>query len=233
MRSAEKNSGGPRLVVDEASFDFRGLSDAQIEHHLDELNETLRTLRAEDRFGVACAPMWDAVKCLDDCELYQFLCGEYPSNVDRDTLLLSHTQLSRCPEWDDIPDVDTPVSIDGGEPVMTLSAAYALLMVLERYGVACVVFPGSTRRGHLVVRGQHGEGDVFFFHDPAELSEFWRRLFALENVPEFSFFDLAEHAFPNLVFHSSLSFGRFDGAYADLRDRVVSILAGLNDRFID
>ncbi|SBW28661.1 hypothetical protein FDG2_5828 [Candidatus Protofrankia californiensis] len=233
MRSAEKNSGGPRVVIDETSFDFRGLSDALIERHLDELNETLRTLRADSGPEIACAPMWEAVKCLDDCELYQFLCGEYPSGVDRDTRLLSHLHLSRCPEWDDVPDVDAPVSIDGGEPVLAFSVAYALSMITARYGVACLVFPGSTRRGYIVVHGRHDAGDVFFFYDPAELPAFWRRLFALENVPEPDFFELAGRAFPNLVLHAGLSFGRLDGSYTELRVKVVSTLAALNDRFID
>jgi hypothetical protein len=63
------------------------------------------------------------------------------------------------------------------------------------------------------------------------LPDFWRRLFALERVPESKFFQLAEVAFPSLVFHTDLSFGRFDGSYLNLRDRVVTILTGLSDHF--
>ncbi len=218
------------------SFDFRGLSDSQIEAYLDEFNETLRTLRADDRLGVSCAPMWEAVRCLDDCEVYQFLCREYPSEVDRDTLVLAHSQLSRCPEWDDeaIPNVDVTVSIDGGDPSMALSVAYASFMIMSGFGVACVLFPGSTRRrGTLAVHGDHGESQVYFFCDPADLPEFWRRLFVLENVSEGDFFELSRRAFPDLVFHPSLSFNRFEGSYPVLRDRVVTVLAALNDRFVD
>ncbi|WP_322753985.1 hypothetical protein [Frankia sp. Cas3] len=235
MRSAEKVSG-PRVVLDEVSFDFRGLSDSQIEAYLDEFNETLRTLRDEDSLGVSCAPMWEAVRCLDECEVYQFLCREYPSEVDRDTLVLAYSQLSRCPEWDDeaIPNVDATVSIDGSDPIMALSVAYASFMIMSGFGVACALFPGSIRRrGTLAVRGDHGESQVFFFCDPAKLPEFWRRLFALENVPEGKFFELGRRAFPDLVFHPSLSFNRFEGSYSVLRDRVVAVLAALNDRFVD
>ncbi len=235
MRNAEMSSG-PRVVIDEASFDFRELSDIQIESCLDEFNETLRMLRADDGLGVSCAPMWEAVRCLDECELYQFLCREYPSEVDRDTLVLAYSQLSRCPEWDDeaISNVDATVSIDGGDRIMALSVAYASFMIMNGFGVACVLFPGSIRRrGALAVRGDHGESQVFFFCGPAELPEFWRRLFAFENVPEGKFFELGRRAFPDLVFHPGLSFSRFEGSYPVLRDRVVTVLAALNDRFVD
>jgi hypothetical protein len=127
------NADAPRLVVDEASFDFRALRDLEIERHLDELNQTLLRLREMPGFELACAPMWEAVECLDGCELYQFLCREYPSNVDRDTLLLSFKLLSQCTEWgDSASNIDPTVSIDNGEPIMALSVGYALAMALAR-----------------------------------------------------------------------------------------------------
>jgi hypothetical protein len=105
------------------------------------------------------------------------------------------------------------VMIDDGESVLALSVAYALAMAFERYGVACVVFPGSPRHGYLSVRCGRGEANVFFFCDSTNLSYFWRRLFAFENVSQDEFFDLARRAFPDLVFHPALAFNRFEGSY--------------------
>lgn len=222
-----------RLVVDESSFDFRGLLDGQIEQHLDDLNTSLRALRLLDNHEVACPPMWDGVECLDGCELYQFLSREHRSGVDRDTLLLTYTLLSRCPEWDAADAVETSASVDGSDLAMALSIAYALRMATVGHGVAALVFPGATRVGFRRVANSSGEADIFFFHDPATLPVFWRYLFAFESVPEHGFFALAQIAFPGLVFHPDLSFNRFNGAYPDLRERVVTILAGLSDHFAD
>jgi hypothetical protein len=225
----------PRVVLDEASFDFRGISDEQIERCLDDLNEGLRELRRQRPNGVIRAPMWESVECLDGCELYQFLCREHPSRVDRDTLLLTYSLLDKCPEWDDssVGSIDTMVSIDGGAPVMALSVGYALAMARKGNGIACLVFPGAARREFLKVSGERGEAMVFFFCEPLALPEFWRSLFVLENVSEHEFFELAELAFPGLAFHPELSFGRFSGTYLTVRDRVVTILAGLNDNFAE
>jgi hypothetical protein len=217
-----------RIVLDEASFDFRGLSDTEIEQHLDDLNRALLVLRG----GVACAPMWDGFECLDSCELYRFLTGERPSTVARDTRILSYTLLDRCVEWNpDVPQLDTTVTIGDGKPTMALSVGYALAMWLTGFGVACLVFPRVTQRGFVAVGGSRGSHEVFFFADPLELPAFWRLLFAFESVPEHKFFELAKVAFPELVFYPPLSFRQFEGAYLDVRDRVVTILGGLNDYF--
>src|SRR5262245_33804478 len=221
----------PRFVLDESSFDFRRLPDTHIERHLDDFNGSLLTLRSREGHEVSCPPMWDGVECLDGCELWHFLSRQRPSAVDRDTLLLTFSLLSRCPEWSADEVAETSVSVDGAQPAMALSVAYALTMAMVRHGVAVLVFPGAPRRGFRLVHNAGGKADIFFFHEPASLPEFWRHLFAFENVKEPDFFVLAESAFPDLVFHPDLSFGHFAGAYADLRDRVVTILAGLNDHF--
>jgi hypothetical protein len=104
-------------------------------------------------------------------------------------------------------------------------------MILQGRGVACLAFPDSGRAGFVPVRaGVHG-GDVFFFSERRQLPAFWRSLFALESVPEDEFFALSMLAFPSSVFHPNLSFQRFDGSYPLLRDRVVAVLAALDDYF--
>jgi hypothetical protein len=220
-----------RLVLDESSMDFRGLSDDQIERHLDDLNDSLRGLRSRDDHEVACPPMWEGVKCLDECELYQFLCREHASGVDRDTLLLAFSLLSNSPEWQTDEGLEPSVAIADADSSMALSVAYAHQHALARRGVACLVFGASVRRGFMPVRGAGGEATVFFFADPAALTDYWRHLFALEDIVEREFFSFCGFAFPSLVLHPGLSFDGFEGAYRDLRDRVVAVLAALGDHF--
>lgn len=232
MPSAEANEL-PRLVLDESSIDFRGLTDVEIEQYLDDLNDDLRRLRTRDGHTVACPPMWDGVECLDDCELWQFLCRERDSTVDRDTLLLTYSLLSQCPEWAAGSEVETSVAVADANPSMALSVAYALDKALAGYGVACLVFGGSMRRGLLPVRGTRGEAALFFFADSAALPTFWRHLYAFENVAERDFFTLGILAFPDLAFHPDLSFRGFEGTYGDLRERVVGILGAICDYFAE
>ena len=61
-----------RVVIDETSFDFRGLDTASIEMHLDDFNDTVWTLRA-DGIPAWRPPMLDAVNCVDGYELFEYL----------------------------------------------------------------------------------------------------------------------------------------------------------------
>jgi len=223
-----------RFVVDEASFDLRGLSDAQIEHHLDDFNESAGRLRQVGFGSMMRSPLWAAAPCLDDCDLGQFLTGEHSSEVSPDTRRRCQIVFDRCWDWDDAtPGVDADVTIGGGGPVMALSVGFALAMAVRRWGVGCLTFPGANRHGFVEVRGAIGRAEVFFFNDPTTLVLFWRHLFAFEDVAEEGFFELAGLAFPMLVFHPDLVFRRFDGSYLGLRDRVVINLMGINDHFAD
>lgn len=232
MPSVEENEP-PRLVLDESSFDFRGMQDAAIETVLDDFNKDLRELRTRHQRDVACPPMWDATECLDGCDLSSFLGRVHDSAVDRDTLLLTYSLLSRCSEWEASPGLAMSVAIDGTAPDVAMSISFALHNALARRGMACMTLRCSGREGLRDVHGTEGDAPIFFFRTGDELTGFWRHLFALEDVPEGSFFALCNQAFPHLVMHPDLAFRGFDGAYQDLRDAVVTILAGLCDHFVD
>jgi hypothetical protein len=222
----------PRLVLDESSFNFRGMSDPEIEAALDTFNNNLQNLRAQgNSHHIACPPMWDGVECLDGCQLYQYLSREHASTVDRDTLLLTYSLLSHCPEWTPSPDIETSVRINGGAPVLALSVAYALGNALARRGTACMVFRDTGRLGFRTASSKRGPAEIFFFTSPATLPRFWRHLYTLEDVAEHEFFTLSTLAFPQLVLHPDLSFRHFDGAYRELRDRVVTVLSVVCDHF--
>lgn len=204
----------PRIVLDESSFDFRDIPARRVESGLDELMDTVEAVRADRLTRMAVAPMWDAVRCLDECELYEYLSGAYSSKVDRDTLRRTYSTLSKLPEWDEqvAGGVATAVSINEADPTLALSVAYALALLACGRGTACLVFPPSQRRGFTPVSSEDGIRDrVYFFASADRLPEFWRSLYSVENVPEEGFFALGRRAFPRLVFHADLSFGRFDG----------------------
>jgi len=220
-----------RVVIDETSFDFRGLDAASIERRLDDFNDTIWVLH-KDGIAAWSPPMLDAVKCVDNYELFDYLMNEPGRVIDRDTRNRFFGLISKCPDWDEsIPEILDVVIADGG-PVMALSVAFALVMTLRAKGVACLVFGACPRRGFMVTSNEIGRAEIFYFADAPALMVFWRYLYELEDVSEELFFTLANRAFPSLLFNPDLSFRRFEGAYRDLRPRVVGHLSVLNDHFL-
>jgi hypothetical protein len=219
----------PRVVVDEASFDFRKLTDADVERGLEQFNDALDTLR---RDGQAPAVYSDYhwVECRDGVELVQLLHTRV-TDVDRDVRIRTITLLDHCQEWDnDAPAGCTPIDLPE-TPIPAFSAGYALAMALSGRAVGCLVFPACPRRGLLALNGESSAAEVMFFAEASEVHKIWRHVFTLENVSEHEFFAVAAFAFPQLVFHSNLRFGKFAGSYASVCDLVVRILCALNDHF--
>ena len=221
-----------RVVVDESTLDFRGLAASEIEDGLDLLNETIGGLR-DKGILTATSPMWDATEVLDGCELIDYLSRGWPSDVDRDTLILASSLLGNCPEWsDDAGDVAPESSIAGAEPALALSVGYALSRYLQRHAVACLTFPSVLRVGLLEVTSGGRRGEAFFLADLDGLKDFWRWRMRWESVAEVDFFAACDIAFPALKMHDDLSFRRFDGTYSDLLGRVIDALSVLNDHFL-
>jgi len=220
-----------RVVIDETSFDFRGLEAGSIEDYLDDLSDTVWELR-EDSIATWKPPMLEAVTCADSYELFSYLMGEPGKLIDRDTRLRFFGLIGNCPEWDDSVPEDLDIAFAESVPVMAFSAAFALTLALRRQGVACLVFGACTRHNFVTVSSEAGRAKVFFFATAAALKAFWRSMYELEDIPEAGFFALASRAFPDLLFNPDLTFHRFDGAYRDLRRPVVSHLSVLNDDFL-
>ncbi|RAO52732.1 hypothetical protein LUPAC06_05593 [Micromonospora saelicesensis] len=226
-----------RITLDETSLDFRGIAAPELEYHLDTLNETLAALRGRD-LAVRIHPwLWDSVECLDGVLLHDFLYQPGTATVSRDTVRRLGLLLDRCTTWSE----DTAGFLEAVEISSTdlpqaerlrLELAFSLGIVLsaERQ-MACLVFGDTTRRGFWTISGGNRTADAYFFSNEQELCGFWRSLYLREKLNEQHFFNLAEHAFPALVFHPGLNFGRFDGSYLDVRDAVVRILGVLNDHF--
>ncbi|MDT0611476.1 hypothetical protein [Streptomyces lancefieldiae] len=227
-----------RIVVDESSFDFRGLTEERLTDLLDDFSDTLEELSEQQ--AVAVSPLWMEVECADGRELYDVLYeGETP-RAGRDARLRMIRLMDRCPTWDtDVPGLPDHVEVAGDGRDLAWSLCYAWWRTRQRHHVACLVFPAGDRRGWLPVSaidGATGEAateEVFHLVEAPALTEFWRSLFERENVTEQDFLDHARQSFPQLVFADSLSFRKFDGTYTDMRDWVVRLLSVVHDHFAD
>ncbi|MFJ5724957.1 hypothetical protein [Streptomyces sp. NPDC093149] len=227
-----------RIVVDESSFDFRGLTEKRLTDLLDDFSDTLEELSEEQ--AVAVSPFWWDVECADDRVVYDVLYeGEAP-RAGRDARLRMVRLMDRCPTWDtDLPGLPDGVEVAGTGRDLALSLCYAWWQTRQKRHVACLVFPTEDRRGWLPVSVIGGATDepmaeeVFHLAEAPALSEFWRSLFERENITEQNFFDHARRSFPGLVFADSLSFRKFDGTYAEMRDWVARLLSVVHDHFAD
>ncbi|MCI0384148.1 hypothetical protein [Streptomyces sp. CNQ085] len=227
-----------RIVVDESSFDFRGLTEERLTDLLDDFSDTLEEL--SEQHSVAVSPWWVEMECAEDRKLYDVLYeGETP-RAGRDARLRTVRLMDRCPTWDtDLPGLPDRVEVAGVTYDLAWSLCYAWWRTRRRQHVACLVFPVRDRHGWLPVSARDGTTDepmteeVFHLVEAPALSEFWRSLFEREDVAEQDFFDRARQSFPELVFADSLSFRKFDGSYAEMRDWVVRLLGVVHDHFTE
>lgn len=227
-----------RFVVDESSFDFRGLTEERLTVLLNDFSDTLDDLSR--RHPVAVSPWWIETECVEGRELYDVLYeGETP-RVGRDARLRMIHLMDRCPTWDtDLPGLPDGVEMGGSVQELAWSVGYSWWHARHGHHVACLAFASRDFGGWQTVRatdaaiGETVPEDVFFLVGNSPPTEFWRALFTLEDVGEPDFFDHAREAFPQLLFADSLSFRKFDGTYAEMRDWVVRVLSVVHDHFAD
>lgn len=229
---AERTDTHRRIVVDESSLDFRGLPDNEVEAALDDLNDALDRLLRDGREPMTTSLLYSDVECRDGVELHELLFSRATS-VDPDTCRRTALLLDRCADWDDdCPDNWAPMTLPDC-PITAFSVGFAAALRLRGKAVGCLVVRTCHREGWLPVDVGSGPVTLFFFSAPGEVRQVWRAAFTVEHVREHDFLAVARSAFPSLVFHDDLRFGKFTGSYADLRDDVVRILAVLDDHFED
>ncbi|MFK0119499.1 hypothetical protein [Streptomyces sp. NPDC090994] len=224
--------------MDESSFDFRGLTEERLTDLLDDFSDALETVSEQQT--VAASPFWMEVDCADDRELYDVLYEGRTPRAGRDARLRMIRLMDRCPAWDaDVPGLPDQVEVAGTAEELAWSLCYAWSWARQGRHVACLGFPARDRRGWLLVSaadGTTGEPvglEVFHLVDASALCEFWRDLFAREDIAEPDFLARARQAFPHLVFADSLTFRKFDGTYSEMRDWVVRVLCVVHDHFAD
>lgn len=227
-----------RYVVDETSFDFRGVDENRITDLLSDFCDTLEALSG--RHEVAVSPWWFDVECVEGRELYEVLYGQQAPRIGRDARLRMNILMDRCPTWnDELPGLPDQVEIDGTTVELAGSVGYAWRLAKDGHHAGCLVFPAVGHRGWIpvtavdTVDGRPDRRDVWFLAQPFDAVDFWRSLFTREDFGEGEFFLRVPEAFPGLVFAGSLSFRRFDGSYREMRAWVVQALSVVHDHFAD
>jgi hypothetical protein len=221
-----------RFVIDDGAF--RGWDDPALDvrESLWLFSELLKHLR-DDREMVGLLGGWGQLQVTEGDDLATLLTSRRDI-VDRDLGLLLLGLLGKCKIWDDDPSVvvsDDDLRVEGN-PYKSLGVAYAASAASERKGLGVLTM---VHVGFVGLRRVSSSGincELCFVVNPSDCKYLYRSLYALENVAEKDFFDLALVAFPDLDFAPGLSFSRFDGGYST-RDVVVEHLGVLNDVFLE
>lgn len=220
-----------RFVVDDASLVIPAqLVGADLEAAFDRLSDQLQACR-RDGDGVAIIGDYDVLDCRAGMKLHELLTS---GEISRDCRVRAYGLLDKCTRFDADASfaIDPAIEVDG---VRMESFALALIADRRRQKVAIGALALVPRSGPglVTIRDETDEGPAFIIIDLQTRLAFYRSIFEVEDTPEAEFFVVARRAFPSLRFASTVSFRRFEGTYAELRESVVTHLAALNDRFRD
>lgn len=196
---------------------------------LQRLAHTILDLRRSGEI-VGLTGGWASIPVMDT-DLGGFLTDV--SATERDAAQLTMLALDRCQVWDGDPgiEVDPYVAVDG-DPWESFAVAHAADLITVGRVAGCVTVQNCHSAGvHEVTCADRPPAQVAFLVDASDTRIVHRQRFAVEDVAERDFFEVAADAFPNLVFSDVITFRRFDGRFETLRDAVVSHLAALNDGF--
>ncbi|HVE45338.1 MAG TPA: hypothetical protein VNA57_01135 [Acidimicrobiales bacterium] len=217
-----------RFLVDEASLGLGELERAEVEAALDNLAEQL-SLARERHEAAGIISGFELFECRPGVLLYELLTSD---EISRDCRVRIFGLLDKCGRFDTHASfyVDPNVEVDG-HPV----ESYAIATVLEtqRSAVAIGAFGLVPPYGPGVVKvaDASGDGQAVVVTGLESRLAFYRWIYATEDVEEARFFNLVPLAFPYLRFAEGITFRRFEGSYADLRDQVVFHLGKINDGF--
>lgn len=199
-----------RVVVDEDGLDWRSRTETDLVDAVDNLADLLELLTPNRQvalmrhaYEVEC---WESVQL---SELYFTRDGRVP----RDARLRLAVLLDKCqlvePCEDDLPQ---PVHVGGGHGQRSFGFCHALALAARGRAMSCLLAsPGDEIVGWAKARRETDttDLDIHLLTVPAQLPEFWRGVLRQERIPEPVFFELAERAFPELLFAESLTFGHF------------------------
>lgn len=224
-----------RFLVDETSFELAGEPPPEaLEDACRGFNELV--LACKEKEGAVYR--WSGIYDRDlwpGFPLHQFLYGvKYRQDFDHDSRSALMLALDRCIEWDEmvVPQPTGDVTIQGLSCwAPSISVTHQLL---ANRGAGCVGLGlRPDRRGRARVLSAGSEREVFFLVAVAELPEFYRMLFELEDLDSEKFMENAVYAFPQLVFAGGLAsqVRRFKTRYREVRPEIARHLAVLNDHF--
>ncbi len=219
-----------RFVVDDGAFSGWDASTLDLDESLSFFSRLLISLR-NSQTPVGLVGGWGSLQVTAQDDLATVL-SDHNSRVDKDLRRLLLGLLGKCQIWDEDPSIavsDDDLLVDG-KSYSSLGVAYAFDGISNGSGVGVLTMLHTNLVGFCRVSCGGSERNVSFVRQPSDCKYFYRSLYALEDVPEELFFELADKAFPDLEFSNSLNFAKFDGGYS-LRNVVVEHLSALNDKF--
>lgn len=217
-----------RFLVDEAGFSASVASVDDVEDAFDHLSDQLLLCREQGEV-VGIVSDFDLVETAPGVPLHELLTS---SVLSHDCRLRAYGLLDMCGRFDSEITfaIDPTVEVDGfaveSFALATIGAAYREGRAVGALALFPVGGPGAVELLDSV-----GRCRIFIVVHDLDRCNFYRSVFAVENVQESEFFTWALLAFPRLRFADGLTFRRFSGAYQDLRHLVVVHLSALNDRF--
>lgn len=217
--------------MDDASILLASMPPPDVDAALDQLANQLQLSRDRNEL-VGVLSDFDMFECWQGRPLYEVLTLR-DVQLSRDCQLRAYRLLDKCSRFDAEPDfvVDPSVLVDSAPVVSYALSAILFLRREAPDAVGTLALSPHCGRGQVVVEDARGQMEVFIIVDAASRVQFYRTIFAIEDIPQNRFLELCGLAFPVLRFAETLTFGKFEGNYTELRDVVARHLAALNDRF--
>ncbi|WP_327402714.1 hypothetical protein OG194_22995 [Streptomyces sp. NBC_01288] len=227
-----------RVVVGEECFDWRELTDSDLQDALDLLAELLEPL-ADGRTAALMEPAYEA-ECRPSLALFDVLYSP-DGGLPRDKRVRLQKLLGKCRRVEpDEADLPQPVRVaDGPWREPSWGTAHALARAAEGRAMSCLLAPYAKEpdwpSGWLTVTRTtetgHDEVKAHVLRTPEDAPGFWRGLLTREPVPAAHFLTFTGDAFPRLLFADSLNLHHFKGSYAEVLPWLVKLLGALNDHF--
>ncbi|MFE2420352.1 hypothetical protein [Streptomyces hokutonensis] len=227
-----------RVVVGEECFDWRELTDSDLQDALDLLAELLEPL-ADGRTAAFMEPAYET-ECRPSVALFDALYSP-DGGLPRDKRVRLQKLLGKCkrvePEEADLPQ---PVRVaDGPWHEPSWGTAHTLARAAEGRAMSCLLAPYAKEpdwpSGWLTVirttETGHDEVKAHVLRKTEDTPGFWRGLLTHEPVPADHFLTFTADAFPRLLFADSLNLNHFKGSYAEVLPWLVRLLGALNDHF--
>jgi hypothetical protein len=221
-----------RVVIDEAGLDWRGQPDTNLREIVDDFSDLLEDLA--DGRHVAIMTSAYGVECWESVTLVGMHYTD-SRRISRDARVRLATLLDRCRtielQDDEIPQ---PIQLHGTWLEPSWGMAHALARAANGRAMSCLIGPAAFPPGWTVIERRTDSAlEIHLLNKSMQLPEFWRGIYHREKVSESAFFELAEAAFPNLIFHQSLTLHRFRGNYQEILPWLTRLLAAVNDHFAE
>jgi hypothetical protein len=224
-----------RFIVDDAGFEFRDEHAAALEATLLRFLHLLEYAQSTSGGVARWSEIW-SIQASSGRTLSELLYST--SEVDRDVRLLTGGRLDKLRCWDEDDALNPPIEVSCGNQMLTLSPGVALCASAhgQNRGVGALTTEQAGRRGPVeVVFDESMPAPVCFLVDDSDGPTFWRSTIDLENLDADGVAAIAPLAFPMLRFAPDTwrQVGRFEGAFRDLRGKLVRDLAGLDDHGLE